>query len=207
MKIYPYLFILLLLSACIEPYEVDIPSVERFLVIEGLVTDQEEAYAVKLSYSSPVSEASFVPISNASVSVESQSGQTYPFTLADDGIYLSDQNNFQGAIGESYRLLIELDGQSYASSYELIKASPAIDRIYWDYDTRVTSAGAEEGVQLFVDTNDPEANARFYRYQWVETWKYGIIYPANYIYLGNNQVLQNRTLRRDQYRLYCPKYR
>ncbi|MEL7531690.1 MAG: DUF4249 domain-containing protein [Bacteroidota bacterium] len=187
MKIYPYLFILLLLTACIEPYEVDIPAGERFLVVEGLITDQAEPYVVKLSYSSPVSETNFEPISNASVEVQSEDGQTFPFTLSADGIYVSDSSSFLAVVGQSYRLLLNIGGKSYASTLEQIKRSPPIDSIFWDYDSRVTSEGPVEGVQLFVNTNDPEANSRFYRYQWVETWKYGVLYPANYIYLGNDQ--------------------
>ncbi|MFK7921865.1 MAG: DUF4249 domain-containing protein [Bacteroidia bacterium] len=173
--------------ACIDPFEVDIPFEERFLVVEGVITDQAEPYFIKLSYSSPVSSDEVITVSNAELKVESQSGSIYPFSEQETGVFVSNTLNFKGVPGESYRLLIELDGKSYASSYVLLKASPPIDNLYWEYDARVTGAGALEGVQIYVDVEDPEAKSRFYRYQWVETWKYGILYPANYIYLGNNQ--------------------
>ncbi|MEM6345306.1 MAG: DUF4249 domain-containing protein [Bacteroidota bacterium] len=187
MKTPLYLLLLVFLVACIEPFEVDIPAGERFLVVEGFITDQAEAYTVKLSYSSPVSAEGFEVVSNASVSVERQSGASFDFTETTQGTFQSDPLNFQAQIGESYRLLIEINGQSYASSFVPLKASPPIGELRWQFDQRVTAEGPLAGIQIFVDTEDPEANSRYYRYQWVETWKYGIALPANYIYIGNDQ--------------------
>lgn len=187
MRIPPYIFLLLLLMACVEPFEVDIPFQERFLVVEGLITDQAETYTVMLSYSSAVSSDEVVTVNNAAVSVESQSGAIFPFSEQEPGIFISNILTFQAKVDESYRLLIELDGKSYASSYALLTASPPIDSLYWEYDARVTAAGALQGTQIYVDVENSQAISSFYRYQWVETWKYGILYPANYIYLGNNQ--------------------
>ncbi|MEL6588977.1 MAG: DUF4249 domain-containing protein [Bacteroidota bacterium] len=189
MKHTPIYLLLFCLMACIEPFDVDIPFEERFLVVEGQITDQREVYTVKLSYSSPVSDRNFEAVTNADVRVETQAGLTFAFTEGVDGNYLSDSSSFQGQIGEEYRLLVDVSGQSYASDLITLKASPPIDSLYWEFDERTTESGFRQGAQIFVDTRDPEAQSRFYRYDWVATWKYGVILPANYEYIGNNQTL------------------
>ncbi|MEL7341612.1 MAG: DUF4249 family protein, partial [Bacteroidota bacterium] len=51
-----------------------------------------------------------------------------------------------------------------------------------------TESGFFRGAQILINTSDPEQQSRFFRYDWIETWKYAVILPANYEYIGNNQT-------------------
>ncbi len=176
------------LSGCIEPYEVDIPDSSQILVVNGMITDKAETYAIDLTWSSPVDGEGFDKVSNATVSVESRDGETYLFQSAGGGRYLSDAANFQGEAGKEYRLLIDLPGANYASEWILLRESPPIESLYAEYDERVNSEGPVEGMQVFLNTGDPSGETRYYRWEWVETWRYQAQFAALVNYLGFDQL-------------------
>jgi len=71
MKIRGLIFLMLLaVGACIDPLNVDTNEAPKRLIVDGLITDQEGQYFVKLYYSINLSTSvgvNFEPVENATV--------------------------------------------------------------------------------------------------------------------------------------------
>lgn len=177
------------LNRCVEPFDLEVPGGSTFLVIDGLITDQAGPYTVKLSSSSDLALNEFAPVRNADVSIQEEDGIVEFLTEQSEGEYSTAMNGIQGQPGKRYRLEITRPGGAvYQSEWVLLKPSPTIDSVYWRFETKETEAGTLEGVQLYLDTHDPNNNNTFYRYEWTETWQYTVPFPASFEYLGNFQT-------------------
>lgn len=175
------LMTLLLPGACIESFDPDIEKYENILVIDGLITDKKEVYTIRLSRTLKFDETRPVMESGALVEVVDDLGQLFTFTESSDGVYLSDSSSFVGVPGRSYMLMIQTgDGSNYVSSSDLLKAAPAIDSVFHRYK-EVSLPGNEilQGIEIFLDTNDPQNKTRYYRWEWIETWEFGVPYTKS----------------------------
>jgi len=172
------LMTLLLPGACIESFDPDIEKYENILVVDGLITDKKEVYTIRLSRTLKFDETRPVMESGALVEVADNLGNLFTFTESSDGVYLSDTSLFVGVPGRSYTLMIQTDdGSIYVSTSDLLKAAPAIDSVYHRYK-EMTLPGNEilQGIEILLDTNDPRNETRYYRWEWLETWKFGVPY-------------------------------
>lgn len=174
---------------CIEEFTPRIPDSEAdFLIVEGRITDEAGPYSVRLSRSIPINSNDKFPVSGASVQIEEE-GTIHPLTDQGNGLYSTD--GFQGQANRNYRLLISLDGNQYESSWQTLQPSSEIDSIYYqvgqeETEDREYSIG---GIQWFVDShNEEESGARYYRYEWDETWQTGVKWSTFYNYLGNDLI-------------------
>ena len=172
------LMILLLPGACIESFDPDIEKYENILVVEGIITDKKEVYTVRLSRTLKFNENRPIMVTGALVEVLDDLGNLFTFTESSDGIYTSDTSSFVGVPGRSYMLMIQTDdGSNYASSSDLLKAAPPIDSVFHSYK-EISLPGNEllQGIEIFLDTNDPQDETRFYRWEWIETWEFSVPY-------------------------------
>jgi hypothetical protein len=81
-------------------------------------------------------------------------------------------------VGRTYTLYIETaEGKKYQSRPELLKATPGVDSIYYEFVE--ASPGVEEGFYVYVDTRDPADTEDYYRWNWVHYAK--LIYCFNEI--------------------------
>lgn len=177
----------LLWYGCREPFEVDVPSGSSLLVVSGMITDQPGPYVIKLSRSNKLNSFEFPAESGAMVRLESQSGASEILVEEEDGFYLSSVDGIQGQEGEQYRLIIQTkDEKTYESDWKLLKVSPPIDSVYFEYKEQERKNDLLQGLQTFVDTHDPNNSTEYYRYEWTETWAYNAALPAQFTYLGND---------------------
>ena len=181
-------FVLICLVSCLEPFEPDVSDQsESLLVVDGIITNGFGPYIVKLTKSSSLKEMNTV-VTGANVSIEEMNGPTNLMVEASPGVY--ETNTLQGSVGKSYRLLINYQGQQYQSSWETILNSPPIDSVYYQVGTRPTTDKDIDivGVEFFVDNHGPEVGTRYFRYEYEETWRIGVSYPANFDYLGDDLI-------------------
>ena len=135
-----------------------------------------------------MNELEFPAESGASVSIESQGGEVELLVEEEPGYYTTAENGITGRIGEQYRLVIvTTDEKQYQSDWKLLKASPEIDSVYFEYKEQDSQDGLLQGLQTFVDVDDPNNNTTYYRYEWQETWEVRADLPAQFIYLGNDE--------------------
>lgn len=174
------------LFGCLDPFIPDIPNSQQdFLVVDGIITDRAGPYTVKILKSSSLNEENEYA-SGLVVSIEEKDGTTEILVESSAGVYQT--NNLQGEAGKSYRLNINYQGQQYQSTWETIYASPAMDSIYFQAETRGTADKEtdQNGVQFFVDNHGFENGVRYFRYEWEETWQLGVNWRVYRDYLGND---------------------
>ncbi len=172
----PWLWLLLLLlGGCLQPFQPpEISGGRGFLVVDGFLNLAGDTTLIRLSRTQELTEAEAPPAEErAQVTIEGDRGTSYRLTEAASGRYLL--LNTVPDVGQQYRLRIRTaGGQEYLSEYVPVKATPPIDSVNWQV--------GGEGVQLLVNTHDPLANTRFYRWEFSETWEFITPYGFSYTY-------------------------
>jgi hypothetical protein len=165
----PFLFILLLLSACVKPYEPPaIKAKNNYLVIDGVInTNSKGVTTIILSRSKNlIDTVSFIPELNAKVTIVSATGLTYDLLDSiQNGKYKSTPLNLNPS--HQYKIQIRTsNNRQYESSFVNAKTTPAIDSISWNQDA------VNNGINLKVSTHDPNNETKYYRWDFVETWQH-----------------------------------
>ena len=161
-KLYSLLLSSLLFTACEDVIELDTPEGNTRLVVDGLLTDQNELQTVKLNYTAPYfSGQETPPAENALLIIQENGINTDTLAETSPGLY---QKAFQGQQGKSYSLYIKTaDGKEYLSRPQLLQPVPPIDSIYAEYtDGRFSG---EAGYVVMIRTDDPKEVANYYRWR------------------------------------------
>ncbi len=178
LKKYPPFLILLLLTACIDPFEIgeDLQGTP-LLVVDGKITNQAGPHQVALRYSSTTLDGFESPaISGAQVTITNQEGQEIILTEAEPGVYYSDES-IRGQAGDTYQLHITLpDGKRYASQPETMPAVTAIDSLYAVVESRTALSTLNTlvdrwGLQIYVNSGSNSTMPGFYRWEWEDTYQ------------------------------------
>jgi hypothetical protein len=183
----------IILCGCLERFIPDVEdNLQRFLVVDGAISDQPGPYFVNISLSSGL-DGEHTGLSGATVSIEEENGESEVLIESSPGTY--ETTSIQGQVGKSYRLNLTYGSrnQQYQSTWETILASSEIDSVYFE-EKRVGTTDQENdisGAQFYVDTHGENEASRFYRFEWDETWRIGVRWPANYIFLGNDELTSN----------------
>jgi hypothetical protein len=149
----------LLLSACEKVVSIDLNKAAPHLVIEGVVTDQQGPYSVKLSLTGNYFEPALVfpPVSHALVIVSDDMGQRDTLKEETSGTY--ESSKLQGIAGRTYSLSVLSDGVEYDGSSSMprkvfIDSLYAIPRVAFDGD---------RGYDIYVMFRDPPGLGNYYR--------------------------------------------
>ena len=180
---------------CVEPYEVRTIAYEEALVVEGRFTDQQQRHYVKLSFTRSIDDMENRPVLGATVWVEGSDGSKIDFAETSPGYYESEEE-VAGVAGNSYQLFFETaEGKRYQSNTQELVSSPPIDRIYSAYaeKTHSKSGGVVKGIQFFVDTHDDTNEAKYYKYEWEETYEVYAPYPSFYEFFSDPDTVMART--------------
>jgi len=172
--------ILLLLSTCIERIDLsESLSEDSLLVVDGVITDANEPYTIKLSYTSPSLQTyEGKALSGAQVYITDDEGNRADLIEVDEGEYETLPEQFRGEAGKTYRLhILTHEGREYASLTETMPLASPIDSVYFELDSRPyeTSIGTildEWGLQYYLDTGSGMAKSAYYRWSWQETYEF-----------------------------------
>jgi len=168
MKLFKYIALIIIilttLIRCTEVYEPDISSATSALVVEGLITDEEGPFTIKLTLAKPLPYDSlggirFV-VMGAKVKIIDNQNNIYSLTEKTPGNYVTP-DGFKTEIGKSYKLNIAAkDGNTYESKMEKLLPSQTYDslraiRTYENYINEKSElqnvVGADFKVDLFSD--------------------------------------------------------
>ena len=173
---------LLLLSMCIDRINLDESlSGAPLLVVDGVITNADEPYTVKLSYtSSSLKSYEGDALSGAAVYITDEEGNRADLTETNtfDGEYKTDPSLFRGEIGKTYQLhIISPDGKTYVSLPETMPEVAILDSVYFELESRPyeTSLGTlldEWGLQFYLNTGSGENKPAYYRWSWRETYEF-----------------------------------
>ncbi|MDF9800250.1 hypothetical protein OKW21_005513 [Catalinimonas alkaloidigena] len=171
---------MMLLTTCIDRIELDESlSGEPLLVVDAVITNADEPYTVKLSYtSSSLQTYEGEELRGAEVFITDEENNRADMSEVDAGEYATDPDFFCGEVGKTYTLyIITPDGRTYASLPESMPEVPAIDSIYFELESRPyeSSIGTildEWGLQFYLNTGSGDNQTGYYRWSWMETYEF-----------------------------------
>ena len=169
---------LLLSTACTEAFDIETIDYESVLVVESTITDEKKHQVVKLSRTTTLENSGVLLEDNAKVIVEDSDGNSFTFSQDfDSGNYVSDIE-FQAFANTNYTLKINTqDGKNYNSTSVILPSTVEMDKVYAEPAT----ANGEEGIHILVDTYDVTGNAKYFRYEFEETYKIVAPNPSRYV--------------------------
>ena len=126
------------MTSCYKVYDPQVDTTEKVLVVDGLITNQTDAYHVVLTYARLFnSNGKSTPVSSANVNVTDNLGNSYIFNEIGNGDYKSDSLQFTGIPGRSYKLhIVASDGKKYESDSQRLFPESYPDSVYSEYDNQ-----------------------------------------------------------------------
>jgi Domain of unknown function (DUF4249) len=190
-KVFITLTAVIMLYRCIDPYTPKLTGYKSLLVVDGLITDENASYTVKLSRT--IREQNDIPalVSDAAVFITDDESNTTYLTSTGNGIYKTDSIEFKGMAGRSYVLhIVTGQGEEYESEPCLMQPVPEIDSIYFAKDQEVVNNGTEtqDGIRIYLDSKEGADN-KYYRWDFEEIWKFKIPNPVKYKYISDKQII------------------
>jgi hypothetical protein len=165
-KIIILLFTTFFISSCTEQYALQSNTFENALVVEATITNELKKQEIKITRTYRLEEKEATIESGAIVTVTDDENNKYIFEQK-DSTYVS-QTEFKAISGRKYRLDITTNqGKSYHSSSETLTTANEIKSI----DATVQTVKGDRGVQITVNSYDPNNSSKYYRYEYEETYK------------------------------------
>jgi hypothetical protein len=184
------IFVVFTLCTCIDPYSPKLRGYGSLLVVDGLITDENTSYTVKLS--GTIQEQNEMPlmVSDAKVFLTDDEGNNISLNNKGKGIYKTDSTGFKGIIGRTYILhILTHNGDEYESEPCLMQSVPEIDSIYYAKEQELINNGSEtsDGIRFYLDSK-PGDNNHYYRWDFKETWKFKVPNPKKYEYINDSII-------------------
>lgn len=124
-----------LLISCYKPYDADINTDKKVLVVNGTITNEKASYKVQLTYAMPFdSSGAGIPVTSAKIYITDNPGNIYFFRELGNGFYASDSLLFTGIPGNTYTLHITTPGgDRYESDPQKLFPGVHADSIYGEF--------------------------------------------------------------------------
>ena len=189
---------LLLFHSCVEPFQLEIPANDtKILVVEGHITDETGPFMVKLSASLKVNSLQLYgePVSGADVHITDNEGNLFQLEDTGNGLYMNDDINLKGKVGNTYMLTIATaDGEMYESTPVLMESAPKIDSFYYE-EGQVNfienqSDVTEDRLNIFVDGTDTSGETKYWKWDFIETWEVILPVDSALVFYGGNEQFQ-----------------
>lgn len=179
MKKLLYSCIVLLALGCKERFEPPITQpVNGYLVVDGTINSGTGPTTIRLSRAITLADSTRPRNErNAIVRVEGEDNSQFVLSETAQGSYSSPQLILNTNV--KYRLYISTsDGKEYRSDYTNVIKTPPIDGIRWEQPAN--------GLEIYVNTHDPQNNTRYYRWEWEETWEFHSAFTSQLEYTRNS---------------------
>lgn len=181
--------------ACEEVVNIDVNQAPPQLVIDGLVTDEDTTHQVRITSTSDFSAEFGVVITNASVRVSDNVGNSYSYihnpTGIDslDGTYYSEQK-YAGVTGRVYSLEVLVNNLTLTAS-DTLRPITEIDSLSVRIDTFAQSDPDNDGeiYQVLLYAAEPQETMDFYYFRF---YRDRVIIADNQVYAFDDQVLGDR---------------
>ena len=169
------LVLFMALNGCIEPFDPVIKKYDELLVVDGMITEGSGPFIVRLSRSSSYNSIYIFPEEGAMVRILDDQGNEAILVETDPGIYATEPDHMEGVVGRSYSVdVATTNGNHYMSEPVKMKHAPAIEDLYYTYVEESSEDAIDpiQGIQVYLNSKDPDNNARYYRWEYVETWEF-----------------------------------
>lgn len=159
---------LLAISSCIEPFEVETQGFEAVLVVDARLTDEIKQHQITLSRARPFEQDSITPERNAQVSIIENSGTSFEFEETAPGHYVS-VSVINAKSGNDYELKITTsNGASYTSATETMPEKVPIADLEFKRETNDLN---EDGVAVVLNNESLGNQPRYFRYDYEENYE------------------------------------
>jgi len=168
--------------SCKEEYMPPNGALEKPLLVVEANLDPSNTTSITLSRTTNLNDPTVIRTeNNAVVTVEDKNNTVFSLTNRGNGLYTGNLNL---VINNEYRLRIKNGGKEYLSDWVKTIFNPPLDSISWKEE--------EDGVHIYVNTNDPTHTTKYFRWDYNETWEIRTRYFSEYIYI--NGGLRRRNL-------------
>ena len=179
LKRYCHILILVLLGACIDPFDVGLPIYQRQLVVDGTVMEGPGPHKVRLFFSSNLeSRNEFVsnePMNNAQVRILVDDDAIFILNQTSAGVYETAVGDLIAEVGKTYQLIIQSNEQQfYESTPQKLEASGEIENIYYEFSRdhfyNASTKQFQSAVLIYIDAKtDPQSSGLI-------RWRYDATY-------------------------------
>lgn len=181
--------VILLLITCVDPYTPKLDKYQSLLVVDAVVTGDDEPACVRLSVTSVTQDEEPPMVSGAQVSISDNMGNSISLTETSDGFYVSDNKTPAGVPGRTYTLRIQTrEGKLYESEPCLLEQAGEIDTIYYKKEIHITDDGEDlGGIMIYLDSKGPDGS-KYFRWSYEEWWKFNVPYPVTHQYIDEDLI-------------------
>ncbi len=174
-RIFQIIGLLFIFISCVEPYEAETEIFEDVLVVEAMITNEIKHQEITLSRSYRFENDSIAFEKNATVKVIENNNITFEFFEENQGKYVS-KIPFNAKSDQTYQLIIKTNsGKSFTTDpIKLIESNVTNNLKVF----RETNKDTINGMAMYIESVDPVANDRYYKFEYEETFK--IIAPNWY---------------------------
>lgn len=160
------LLLALLTATCNEPIDLPVDTRGGELVIFGRISNSHIGNYVEITRT-PIFEGTPEPVLEAEVKVFDEAGNVECLLMGEPGIYDLKGDILEREVGDSFRLEVSLNGETYSTPYQQIMDPIGEDEVSFEtaIEQQVTSAGAEIErwvVQIFASTRFDQLPDEFY---------------------------------------------
>ena len=183
--LYYLLIVILLLSACREPFDPDVPDHENTLVVDGSITNEPPPYTVRISRTSSLEYPEYKPFPGCTITLYDSEGQSEVLTERETGVYKTSATGIRGEPGKSYRIEITTNtGKHYRSDFVEMRESVSIDSAYAKIDYQQTKNFPEglPGYQFYITTQRASDDTSHLFWSLEETYEYTSDFGIDAIY-------------------------
>lgn len=166
------LLLVILPLSCIDPEVIDQHGTVDVIVVDALLTDQNEPQIVRLnrSQADPITgRFGTLPLTKATVELTIDAGQPVAFHETVPGTYLLP-DGVRARPDHRYQLSVTLtNGTRYVSSVETVQPVPAISRVVQRFEPKSIASNSDRlrpANEFFIDTQDPADQINYYRWDW-----------------------------------------
>jgi hypothetical protein len=175
--------VLAIIASCIDPYYPSINNYNSLLVVEGLITNENSSYKIKLQRTTKNENSTPEKVTDANVYIIDGDGIKTDLKNCSDGYYKTDSTSFIGVIGKKYTLhILTSDGKEYKSDECTMLPVAGIDTIYYEKGTEISGVEAEMpvGLKIYLNSADATGINQYFRWTFEEDWKFLIPCPKRY---------------------------
>jgi hypothetical protein len=170
-------------TSCIDPYKPGITNYNSYLVVEGLITNENSSYKINLHRTTKEKNSIPEKVSDANIYILSEDGIRTHLLNIGGGNYITDSASFTGAVGKNYTLqILTNDGKEYRSDECMMLPVAAIDTVYYEKSEEISGYPGElsTGVKIFLNSAGIGGNNPYFRWTFEEAWKFLVPIPQRY---------------------------
>jgi len=181
-RIFAFLFFIVAAS-CIDPYVPNLKNYKSLLVVEGVITNENNSYKIKLCRTTNKENSDPEKITDATVDITDGDGRKTDLQNCGNGYYKTDSTSFTGIIGQKYSLgIYTSEGTEYKSDECTMLPVAAIDKLYYEKGEDMSGVRGEAVTGLKISLNSADATGfnQYFRWTFEETWKFLLPNPKRY---------------------------